>query len=1606
MSTNVFRDEPIPLIYAGADDRLELNIDALNILNSIPRPIAVVGVAGQYRTGKSYLLNKIILNRNKGFGVGSTVNSCTKGIWMWGKPIKGQTKDGKAVNVIVLDSEGLGAVDVDTSHDSRIFSLVMLLSSCFIYNSMGSIDEMALENLGLIIDLTKNIQIKSSANNEDAEYEDFAFYMPAFLWVVRDFALELVDQQGNELSQKSYLENSLKEQAGFSEQIEQKNRIRRLLTAFFQDRECFTMVRPAVEEEALRNIEKANQDFLRPEFIEQMVLLRKMILSNTKVKTLENVELNGEMLGGLVKSYLVAINDKKVPVIENCWTYICKNQCNRAYDDAFEVYSKEMNDAFEVNWPMAKQILKSLHKECKDLAIKDYKKNAVGDYQDEFLNMLVEDINKKYQFIKNENVSCFETFFKKCMQDYYDTNIDRNLKTRSYKSFIDLDRDIKSFENYFQESDYNGPNKTLLLAEFLNKNITVAIYNFISQIESNNEEIVRGLRQKKNALEDDIKSIKDENERNKKKFELSLNDLKDANDILVKKMKVMDETFEKFKKERNDEEERSTCKFKENINSLNANVGIFRKENDDLREKIKALERELIMKKSEFEESSELLTQQVQFYEQRLKSISQTDESRDKENLKLMNDFNLKLKENSEKFEKIIESKETKVRELNEHLSDYEERIDAIKRDLNKKVLDFESKESFLNNQLQEITHKYEQIQEKLKSIEEHSSLNESVLVNDQKLNEFKELSVQLENEKKQSFEKIKLLRKQYETEKALQNQTNEFLESKCSDLQRQLDDTKRLYEATLNTMESTEDINKSDISKQLIELSENKEKQIKSLEHQLEVTKNELNQVIYRLTSEKEDLEKDNKYLKDSIEKEVNQLREDLESSDRVRLELKKELTNLENEKDELFRIADDESSRRIRNLEDEIRKLNENLAYELENQHVSQDEELKKMKFFYNSEKEKQELIFSKEKEKYDKKISDLRSEYEDKLHNENFRLEQEIENLQSEIQSIRISNHAYNQSLAAENSKRAEHNQILENQLQIITEEYEELKNNFNNKIAHIAESYENDKTELMATTDILKKEKAERDNEFWNLSQKLQSANAELSKVTEFSTIQLGSTEKEIIRLKEELEDSKSKGEKITNETVEQKIELGKKIALASQQNQFLTHRIEELTKQIDYSQKKLDERLQLQKEDFEKDITSLKDKFNEEKTYLESKYESKRKALKEIERTYAEKIAGVENSKGILQEKLNQLKAENTRAEATYTQENKNLQLKIDGLNAKLETSNKDLTANNEKLKKEKYKLEMDNAELQANLEKETALYNGKLKFLEEQKEQLKLERDQSQKNFELMLQKFQKLRSSEKEENINSQSAIIANVESRCNAQINEINNSHRINLQNLQEKNNKLEKEIKNLNEKLLNENNARFDNYHQLERKLNEKNENEKLLQDQITKIKQDRDSKVHQAQKKFEDDLERYRKIITEMELKLKEADKGKTNAIFEIEKSRAMWIAEKDNFQRSKDEIIDSKRDLERSRERLIKENEKLKNENKKFRLLGPEQNPGMRLRFPGSNNSKVNDRSFGMENDRIMMRNYNTRDNSKNFLPDNISDNDSQANKLLNELNQN
>jgi hypothetical protein len=79
----------------------------------------------------------------------------------------------------------------------------LLLSSYFVYNSVGSIDENSLNSISVLANLANEIQSK---NTKDENIEQ---NFPSFLWLVRDFTLNLVDKNDIPIQAKEYLEQAL-----------------------------------------------------------------------------------------------------------------------------------------------------------------------------------------------------------------------------------------------------------------------------------------------------------------------------------------------------------------------------------------------------------------------------------------------------------------------------------------------------------------------------------------------------------------------------------------------------------------------------------------------------------------------------------------------------------------------------------------------------------------------------------------------------------------------------------------------------------------------------------------------------------------------------------------------------------------------------------------------------------------------------------------------------------------------------------------------------------------------------------------------------------------------------------------------------------------------------------------------------------------------------------------------------------------------------------------------------------------------------------------------------------------------------------------------------
>ena len=289
--------------------------------------------------------------------MGQTTSACTRGIWVQDTGV--ELNGGR---VVLMDSEGLASVDQDEQHDAKIFCLALLLSSMFVLNSQGVIDESAIDRLYLIGEITKRVCVSagagagtaaaaaaaavtaadaapaaSAAAGDDGQPSRLSDFFPPFVWLLRDFHLEL-EHNGRQMTRGEYLEQSLADRptSGGGRRAAERNDTRRAIRSLFRRRQCFTLVRPALQEEDLRRAGELGDDVLRPEFLSEMTMLTALISSQMPRKSVLGTDLDGAQLVNLASRYLTAINGGAVPEITGAWQSVVADTYREALAAATE----------------------------------------------------------------------------------------------------------------------------------------------------------------------------------------------------------------------------------------------------------------------------------------------------------------------------------------------------------------------------------------------------------------------------------------------------------------------------------------------------------------------------------------------------------------------------------------------------------------------------------------------------------------------------------------------------------------------------------------------------------------------------------------------------------------------------------------------------------------------------------------------------------------------------------------------------------------------------------------------------------------------------------------------------------------------------------------------------------------------------------------------------------------------------------------------------------------------------------------------------------------------------------------------------------------------
>ncbi|XP_052035071.1 guanylate-binding protein 5-like isoform X2 [Apodemus sylvaticus] len=412
MAPEIHMSEPMCLIR-NTEEHLMTNQEALRILSAITQPVVVVAIVGLYRTGKSYLMNKLA-GKERGFSVGSTVQSHTKGIWMWCVPHP-QKPDH---TLVLLDTEGLGDVEkVDEKNDTQIFALAILLSSIFVYNTMNKIDQGAIDLLHNVTELTDLLRTRNSSDPNQTEEPAEVSFFPDLVWTLRDFFLGL-EANGQAISSDEYLENSLKLKEGTDERTQTFNLPRLCIQKFFPVKKCFVFDSPA-RGSKLSQLQTLSDDELNPDFVQDLSEFCSHIFTHSKTKTLPGgIQVNGPRLESLVLTYVDAINSGALPSMENTVVTLVRRENSAAVQKAIDHYDQLMSQRVQLPTETLQELL-DLHRTCEQEALGIFRKHSFKDDDQYFQKELESLLSAKQDELCKKNVDASAALCSNLLQSIF-----------------------------------------------------------------------------------------------------------------------------------------------------------------------------------------------------------------------------------------------------------------------------------------------------------------------------------------------------------------------------------------------------------------------------------------------------------------------------------------------------------------------------------------------------------------------------------------------------------------------------------------------------------------------------------------------------------------------------------------------------------------------------------------------------------------------------------------------------------------------------------------------------------------------------------------------------------------------------------------------------------------------------------------------------------------------------------------------------------------------------------------------------------------------------------------------------------------------------------
>ena len=645
-----FEEKAIPLITEGFD----LENDGIEFLQKLSdKNISVISIIGPRTSGKSFLATQLCGKINKGFEIGSIEHRnecCTKGIWVWGKPI---IKDN--YYIIILDAQGFTTdTDENLEYSQKIFALCSLISSVVIYNYKkddhseeinkisNEVYEHSYELFNKLIPFIEKIKLEDNDDLSEDLNKITSFHLPQYIWVYRDYII-------NDFSTYNEIENKITENNTLFNQLF-KNKIKKYsLPCPMDSNQMLVNMYLDVEDEEIKKGGPFSEEYNKI-----FNVFQNKILKLCTPKTIKNLTLNGNLFYGLLQEYASTIFSGEYMFVESPLTNVVFSNLGEITEQINENFKEKLEEKNKDVYDIIQQVKNSYE---------IFSDGLLNEYQNAFIGKLLHS-----QFLTEE----MNNILSSVSDELLDTNINEKLtkfndslkeitEKESAEKILKIDSvpDIKKNLNTFSENIKKNLEETL----FTKENEFLSSFNLIK------EYIIKCVCDKINLYADSItfyidhnmQSIESSSKTNEAALEAKINELNKKENELIE-MKIQVEKMQNDMDFKEKDFKNSLENEKNRFSSLEKNTNDLIAEKDKM---IKSLENKY----------DELNKELKSFY----------DTKNNKEDIEKIKNENIELKLNMGKKEKQLNSLNLKLKEINENklgeINDKELNLKTLKND-------------------------------------------------------------------------------------------------------------------------------------------------------------------------------------------------------------------------------------------------------------------------------------------------------------------------------------------------------------------------------------------------------------------------------------------------------------------------------------------------------------------------------------------------------------------------------------------------------------------------------------------------------------------------------------------------------------------------------------------------------------------------------------------------------------------------------------------------------------------------------------------------------------------------------------------------------------